>query len=242
MEASLRKKLTLPGLALNMPSSLPITPLDTAGHCVSLIEKMLSSPSATGLQSLRKGGLPSPAYIVSDNEFHSEAWRFFYLKEHIQWQPANTYTPRQDGPSERAIRIVFERARALMLDAPHMPGIFWTDAVESATKITNLLPTSVPLYNSVLSGIPVDQGHSLNVRPSHYRYPEGAWFGLPADVNHFRKWGSPAWSHLHGTDKPKTKLDSRSVKCYIVGYQGHKVWRLWHPESNKIHVDRKSVV
>lgn len=183
------------------------------------------------LASIKKMGFNSPSYMVSDNEFHSHDWITLRSQETIQWQPSNPYSQWQDGVSERAIKLVFDRARAMMLDAPHIPWKFWSDAVQQATAITNILPTSVPLYNdSTPDGISTNP----DIKPSVHKHPLGAWFNTSADCSHIHRWGSPVWVHLHGLEKPITKLSPRSKKCFLIGCIGTNVYRCWDPEKDVV--------
>lgn len=185
----------------------------------------------TWLQLIKNMGFTSPAFLISDNEFNSNEWQKLYQTEGIDWQPANPYSPWQDGVSERAIRIIFERSRALMLDAPHIPHCFWSDAINAATWLTNLLPTSTPLYNS---NVPGGVDTNTMIKPSPHRHPLGAWFNAPADFTSYRRWGCPVWVHLHGTEKPTHKLDSHAKRCYLIGYVAHNIYQIWDPEKDTI--------
>ena len=131
-----------------------------------LTEKSASvSAFRTWLQNMKNRGYTAPACMVSDNEFRSEAWLNTYCTEGIEWQPSAPYSPWQNAVSERGIRLLFERARSFMLDAPYMHRKFWSDALSYAQDLTNHLPMSVPLYNSMVPG-GVDQNPTI--RPSPY--------------------------------------------------------------------------
>lgn len=173
----------------------------------------------------------TPAFMVSDNEFNSHQWTDLRKKYGIEWLPSAPHSQWQDGVSERSIKIVFDRARALMLDAPHMPWKFWADAVEMAVGITNLVPTSMPLYND-----PTPDGIDSNkrIKPSEFKQPLGAWANASIDCGPIHRWGSPVWVHLHGSEKLLTKLAPRSKRCYLVASIGTTNHRVWDPEKDVV--------
>jgi hypothetical protein len=40
--------------------------------------------------------------------------------------------------------------------------------------------------------------------------------------------------HLHGSAKPGDKLSPFSQKGYLIGYNGHNIYRIWDPEKDVI--------
>ena len=72
---------------------------------------------------------------------------------------------------------------------------FWAEAALTATYLTNHSPVS----------------HLPNMTP------EQAWSGLKPQVTKFRPFGCPAYSHIPKTNC--TKLESKTQKCVLVGYQ-----------------------
>ncbi|BDD58303.1 hypothetical protein MAP00_009277 [Monascus purpureus] len=186
------------------------------------------------LQNMKNHGFTAPAYLVSDNEFRSTEWMETYRQEGIEWQPSSPYSPWQNAVSERGIRILFERARAMMLDAPYIPERFWVDALQYATDLTNRLPTSTILYNSQIPG-----GVNINkdIHPSPYRAPLAAWTNSSiSSLPGYRRWGCPAWVHRHGPDKPGNKLDSRSHCCFLIGQISSHQYRVWDPKTDTVFV------
>ncbi|BDD54388.1 hypothetical protein MAP00_009257 [Monascus purpureus] len=183
------------------------------------------------LQQMKNHHFPAPAYIVSDNEFCSAEWQKTYRQEGIEWQPSSPYSPWQNGVSERSIRILFDRARTLMLDAPHIPQRFWVDALKYASDITNRLPTSTILFNS-----PIPGGVNTNTKisPSPYKSPLAAWTNSPTSINKYRRWGCPVWVHRHGSDKPINKFDSHSKCCFMIGQISSQQYRVWDPKTDAI--------
>ena len=183
------------------------------------------------LQSVKNQGFSAPAFVVSDNEFYSKDWAALYNSEGITWQPSAPHSPWQNPVSERTIRIIFERTRSAMIDAPYIPPRFWQDAVQCVTTLTNYLPTSTFLYNS-----PVPGGVNTNpdISPSPYRTPMAAWINSPVDFSWHRRWGCPVWVHRHGADKPTTKFDSRSTCCFVLGHIAAGQYRVWDPRKDTV--------
>jgi hypothetical protein len=170
------------------------------------------------LNWLKNRGFPTPAYFHLDNELVTNEARQMCLEEGIKLEPSNPHSPWQDGVSERAIRIILERARAILLDSK-LPKKFWGDAFEFAVNLTNNMPTSTPLFNG---------------ERSPFSVPLSAWFKCPPELQHFRKFGSPVWYHLHGSAKPEDKLSASSKKGYLIGYNGNKIYRIWDPTKDTI--------
>jgi hypothetical protein len=60
---------------------------------------------------------PTPAFFRLDNESVTNESRQWCLEEGIKFEPTNPYSPWQDGVSERGIRTITTRARAMLLDS-----------------------------------------------------------------------------------------------------------------------------
>lgn len=57
----------------------------------------------------------------------------------ITWEPSPPYTQHANGVSERMIRTLNTKVRALLLDA-RCPDMFWGEALHSACEIQRRLP------------------------------------------------------------------------------------------------------
>ena len=184
------------------------------------------------LRHMKNFGYTAPACMVSDNEFQSQAWQDTYREEGIEWQPSAPYSPWQNAVSERGIRLLFERARSFMLDAPYIPQHFWADALHYAKDLTNHLPTSTALYNTPTPG-GVDR--NPDIKPSPYKTPFSTWTNSPEDeLSSFHRWGCPVWVHRHGSDPPNNKLDSRSKCCFLLGHIAGNQYRVWDPQTRDV--------
>jgi hypothetical protein len=183
---------------------------------------------AQWIEHIKNQGFNAPAFVRSDREFITENIRQLCLTYGIQWEPTPSDSPWQDGVSERSNRLVYERARAMLFDSG-LPRFLWKEALESAVYMINRLPTRIPLYND-----PTPGGTTANqsIKPSMYTTPYTAWTNAPLDVSYIRKFGSIAWIHLHGSDKPTGKIDPRAKKTYLVGYISPTIVQIWDPDKN----------
>ncbi|PNX73907.1 retrotransposon-related protein [Trifolium pratense] len=100
-----------------------------------------------------------------------------------------------------------------MLAGKGVPKPFWPEALKWATYVMNRSPT-------------------LSVKDIT---PEEAWSGVKPSVHHFRIFGCIV-------DSQRTKLDSKSVKCVLLGLsEESKAYKLYDPEKKKIIISRDVV-
>lgn len=183
------------------------------------------------LQWAVKAGFRTPLYLVSDNKFNLGKWTKLYKDKNITWQNSSSYSPWQDSIAEHSNQTIFEHMRTMIIRAPHVPAKFWCNAMETAGILMNNLPTSAPLYNSLVPG-----GVSSNkeIEPSKQYSLVAAWSNMFPDLAHYRQWGSPCWAHLHGSEKPAMKLSPRSKRCFLIGFNGAKIYHLWDPKKDLV--------
>ncbi len=66
-----------------------------------------------------------------------------------------------------------------------------------------------------------------------------AWTAEQPFLGHVRIIGCVTWVHI--PKEKRKKLDERGKKCYMVGYEGTNIFRVWKPATRKIeralHVD-----
>jgi len=110
------------------------------------------------------------------------------IKRHL----TTTYTPQQNGVSERKNRTLMNMVRS-MLAARQVPKVFWPEATVWATHVLNRSPT-------------------LSVKDMT---PEEAWSSVKPSVQHFRIFG--CISYVHVLDSQRNKLDDKSFKCILLG-------------------------
>ena len=139
------------------------------------------------------------ATLRTDNggEFTSNHFLTYCQEKGIKRQLTNFYTPQQNGVSERMNQTLLGMARA-MLFFKGLKSCYWAEAVHTAVYLRNRSPSSS------LDGIT----------------PFEAWYGFKPMVKHLRVFGSVCYA-LVPKEKRK-KLESRSVKCMLIGYSNEK--------------------
>ena len=128
----------------------------------------------------------------------------------IHHQMSTVYTPAQNGFIERDNRVIMESARS-MIYAKALPKTLWVEAVATAIHILNRT-SNHQLGNST---------------------PYECWFHRKPSVQHFRIFGFAAYVFVN--TKLRTKLDSKSIFAYFVGYSlTSKAYRFWSPSTDQI--------
>src|SRR6266446_2037415 len=121
------------------------------------------------------------------------------------------HMPQQNGVAERWNCTILDKTRALIHSAGLSLG-FWELAVDTAVHTYNRTPT----------------------RTIGWRTPHELWTdGHVPDVSYFRIFGCKAY--VHTPEAKRTKLDPRSVKMTLVGYEpGSKGYRLWNSTTRSV--------
>ncbi|GJU79743.1 retrotransposon protein, putative, ty1-copia subclass [Tanacetum coccineum] len=132
-------------------------------------------------------------------EYISQEFKDYLKACGIVQQLTPPYTPQHNGVSERRNRTT-------------LPLSFWDYALESATRILNMVPTKK-----------VD------------KTPYELWYGKIPNLSYLKVWGCEA---LVKRDTPD-KLQQRSVKCIFIGYPKETMGYYFNfPPKNKIVVAR----
>ena len=101
-----------------------------------------------------------------------------------------------------------------MLYAKDMPTYLWAEAVNSAVYLLNRTPPQ-----------------ALNTTPYEL------WTGKKPTLDHVRTFGSIAYMHV--PQEKRTKLEKKSKKMILVGYDGNSTnYRLFDIETKKIKISR----
>src|SRR5436190_3962435 len=133
-----------------------------------------------------------------------------FLEEHgITHEQTSAYSSSSNGVAERINRTLMDMVRTMMITS-NLPAPFWGEAVHTAAKVRNRLPTS-----------------SLKGNIS----PHEAWFGVAPSIQHLRVFGCLAFYKI---THPKTKVQSRGQRCCFLGYDGNTQFRVYDPATNKI--------
>ena len=132
-------------------------------------------------------------------------------------QSSCTDTPEQNGVAERKHRHIVETARSLLLSAL-VPSVFWGEAVLTAARVINMIPSSH------ISGMsPFEKLH-----------------GHPPDYSSLRVFGCACFVLRPRVER--SKLSSRSALCVFLGYgEGQKGYRCFDPVTQKLYVSRHVV-
>ena len=92
-----------------------------------------------------------------------------------------------------------------------LPKTFWADAISTAAYLINR-GLSVPLNGELL---------------------EEAWTGNEITLLHLRVFGCVSYVHVDSNDRDK--LESKSRKCFFIGYGSDDFgYRFWDEENRKI--------
>jgi len=144
-------------------------------------------------------------------EYVNKAFKRYLEEAGILHIIAPPYSAAQNGRTERANRTIMENARCA-LEGSNLGKEVWGQAVLTAAHVHNHLPS---------------RSHD-NKSPLEY------WTGKPPGVGHLRVFGSLAWVHI--PNEKSQKLDPKSVKCVLVGYEenaGSRVYRLFDREKKR---------
>ena len=118
-----------------------------------------------------------------------------YLKEGgIQHIVSPPYTTSQNGLAERMNRTIMENARCILEDSG-LGNEFWGYAVFTSAHIHNRVPP-----------------HShIDISPLEHRT------GKVPEIGHLQIFGATTWVHV--PTEQRQKLDPKSVRCLLVGYE-----------------------
>lgn len=146
----------------------------------------------------------------------SEFYR--YCNDHgIKRELTASYSPQQNGVSERKNRNIVEKARSL-LKCRNLPKNFWGEAVATAVHLINISPTQAVKNKT----------------------PFEAWQGMKPTVNYLRIFGYIAYSLI--PSQKLEKLDDKFVKCVFIGYYSKtRAYKLYDPTNCKVIVSRDVV-
>ena len=147
--------------------------------------------------------------LISDNglEFNNEAVRQVLQRYGIHQRLVTPYTPQQNGSAERENRTIVEAARTLLHAHVDYPKTLWAEMVNTATYILNRTGVS-----------------SVDLKSPHE-----VWFERKPEIKHLRVIGTTCYAHV--PDQRRRKLDKKSVKCTLIGYDGDDGYRVWNEET-----------
>jgi transposase InsO family protein len=133
----------------------------------------------------------------------------FLQERGITHEQTSAYSSSSNGVAERMNRTLMDMVRTMMITSK-LPAPFWGEAVHTAVKVRNRLPTS-----------------SLEGNIS----PHQAWFNVAPELGHLRVFGCLAYFKVH---HPRSKISPRGQRCCFLGYDGNTQYRIYDPASNKV--------
>ena len=167
------------------------------------------------LVSLMKQELQIDIQRIKTNqggEFKNHQFQAYTQDKGIIHEFSAAYTSEQNGFIEHSNRTIVEAARS-MLHSRGLPLNLWAEAANTAVFVWN---------------------RTVNKQFSDTT-PFERLFQHVLDVSYFRAFGSAAYLHI--PKKHRTKLEAKSQKFVLVGYdQNGRAYRLWNPSTKRIHV------
>nr|KYP36208.1 Copia protein [Cajanus cajan] len=116
-----------------------------------------------------------------------------------------SYTPEQNGVSERKNRTIKKMARCLIAEKK-LPKCFWAEIVYTAVYLLNRIPTRV-----IQEKTPIE-----------------AWNGVKPTAEHMKIFGSICYNHVATTKR--SKLDDKVEMGIFLGYvansKGYRVYNM----------------
>lgn len=147
--------------------------------------------------------------LRSDNggEYRSQEFTDFLNECKIKRQLTCSYTPQQNGVSERKNRHLAEVCGSMM-HAKSVPGQYWAEGMQTAAYIINRMPQQKMDYVSPYEKL-------LKKKPN---------------VSHFKVFGCVCFALVPSSKRHK--LEKKSRKCVFVGYDNEKKgWRCFDPDT-----------
>ncbi|XP_055814518.1 uncharacterized protein LOC129884204 [Solanum dulcamara] len=158
--------------------------------------------------------------LRSDNggEYTSNEFNKYCEEMGIDHKLTVSYSPEQNGVSERKNRTVVEMARCLLLEKK-LPQSFWAEAVYTSVYLLNRLPTKV-----------VDK-----------KTPIEAWSGTKPSAKHLKIFGSICYSLVPLVKR--RKLEPKGELGIFIGYSSQaKGYRVFNLKTKSISIRRDVVV
>jgi len=145
-------------------------------------------------------------------EYDNGLFRGILRGSGISFEPSPPYTQHKNGVSERMIRPIVTKARALLLDSC-LEEEFWAEAVNTAVYLHARSPSrSIGSFT-----------------------PDEKLVGVKPELGHLRRFGCAAYKLIPEAQRTG-KFGERAKKCIFLGYvhETVKIWRLWDPESKRV--------
>jgi hypothetical protein len=152
------------------------------------------------------------------SEYIGHKWDVFCGEHGIQRKHTTHAMPQQNSVTERKNRTLAEIVTA-MLNEAKLPKSFWGEALATANKVLNMLPSAA---------LPPD---TTPYKIIEKRKP---------DYAPLRVFGCRVFVHV-GKDKRKS-LDSHTTPCVFLGYpEDYRGWKLWDPRAKRVIISRNMI-
>ena len=156
-------------------------------------------------------------HVDNGREYCNHEFKEYLNAQGIQLETTAPYTPEQNGRAERDNRTIVESARS-MIYGSNVPKYLWAEAVNTAVYILNRTP-STQTPNST---------------------PFEMWYKRRPTLEHIKTFGCEAYVHI--PDQKRTKLDPKSKKLILVGYDNNSSnYRLFDVSTRKITISRSVI-
>ncbi|KAJ1041780.1 hypothetical protein NDA10_003481 [Ustilago hordei] len=186
----------------NFSSLIYVEPLCTKSAALTALRRWIARMERATDRKLKT--------LRSDNggEWCSIAAEDWQTQEGFKWQKSIPGISVQNGRVERAIRLVQEKMR-LMLIGRACPRELWPYAITAAAHVMNLIPSATKTI------------------------PHEAFYGTTAHklAQQLRVFGCLAWVHVQQKDQ-QGKYGARAKPAIMIGYDDeHKAWKFCNPDQ-----------
>ncbi|GJY84280.1 retrotransposon protein, putative, ty1-copia subclass, partial [Tanacetum coccineum] len=183
-------------------------------------KKQVGTSSSSGFFTIELFSFPNKSWvyhtgcdthIYRGGEYISQEFKDYMKACGIVQQLTPSYTPKHNGVSERRNHTLLDMVRSMM-NLTTLLLSFWDYALETATRILNMVPTKK-----------VD------------KTPYLLWYGKVPNLSYLKVSGCEALVKTDTLDK----LQQRFVKCIFIGYLKETMgYYFYFPPKNKIVVAR----
>ncbi|GJR62556.1 retrovirus-related pol polyprotein from transposon TNT 1-94 [Tanacetum coccineum] len=136
---------------------------------------------------LRHVSRQGASYFITFTDDYSR-YGYVYLLKHKHEQLTPPYTPQHNGVSERRNRTLLDMVRSMM-NLTTLSLSFWDYAIESATRILNMVPTKK-----------VD------------KTPYELWYGKVPNLSYLKVWGCEALVKRDTPDNGRRAIDLEEIQ------------------------------
>ncbi|GFT09028.1 retrovirus-related Pol polyprotein from transposon TNT 1-94 [Trichonephila clavipes] len=155
--------------------------------------------------------------IRTDNglEFVNEQLDTYLANSGIFHEKTIPYNSESNGKSERANRVLLERARSLLYESK-LPLKFWADAINCSTQVSNVTP-----------------------RKGKEKIPLEIWTGNKPKLNYLKRFGCVAYFHVPKVLRNKFEVPGR--RGIMLGYaRERRGYRIYDIKNQKV-IEERSV-